>query len=392
MNELNMIRVLLDEAPPSAEVIAEGRRRVAASATEPGQPAARRGAAGHQTPPTAALRPARGRGLRRRPARRVVVGAVAVAAAAALALVALVPHGAPAARPGHGPADELAGRPARGFLLTMAVKAAAASPSTGRWYCHQMEQGGRVLVGPDDTTLQAPWAGGPPLAGYRYSLFTKYMIQSCSEPPTKGSPDGTVQGATQSLGAQPASPADAAAWRRAGSPASWIAWYDKTARITMAPGRRYLAGPRPLTANSGRGIMLPANPAQLKAFYLDHRALFDNGGTPNEILAEDAVGTMDGGQPNSTPAVRAAAFRVLASLPGIRMKPNVQDPAGQSGTAVFLGQTGSTMALLIVDPATSASLCIEDVARQPVAHAPAGTVLDYTLFLSSGWTNTPPSS
>ena len=30
MNELNMIRVLLDEAPPSAEVAAEGRRRIGA--------------------------------------------------------------------------------------------------------------------------------------------------------------------------------------------------------------------------------------------------------------------------------------------------------------------------------------------------------------------------
>ena len=37
MNELNMIRALLDEAPPSAEVMAEGRRRVAASAAEPGR-------------------------------------------------------------------------------------------------------------------------------------------------------------------------------------------------------------------------------------------------------------------------------------------------------------------------------------------------------------------
>jgi hypothetical protein len=388
MNELNMIRVLLDEAPPSAEVIAEGRQRIAASATEPGRPGARHRVAGPETRPAADLRPTRGRGLRRGPARRVAVGVAAVGAAAALALV---PHGAPAASPGHRQADELQGRPARSFLLTMAVKAAAAGQSTGRWYCSQKEQGGRVLVGPDDTTLQAPWGGGPPLVGYRYALFTKIMIESCFEPPTKGSPDGTVEGATQALGAQPASPADAAAWRRAGSPASWIAWYDKTVRITMAPGRRYLAGPRPLTGNSGRDTTLPTNPAQLKTFYLDHQAFFHNGGTPNEIVSEDAVGTMLP-ESMSTPAVRAAAFRVLASLPGIQIKPNVRDPAGQSGTAVFLGQTRSTLTLLIVDPATGAALCIEDVARQPVAHAPVGTVLDYTLFVSSGWTNTPRGS
>jgi hypothetical protein len=394
MHELNMIRVLLDEAPPSAEVIAEGRRRIAASTAEPGWPEARHGVVGHQTRPTAGLRSAPGRGFRHRSARRLAVGAAAAAAgaAAALALVTLVPHGAPAARPSHVRADGLPGRPARGFLLAMAVKAAAAGQSTGRWYCGQREQGDRMLVGRDDTTLQAPWGGGPPLAGYRYALFTKFMIESCFEPPTKGAPYGTVEGATQSLGAQPASPADAAAWRRAGSPTSWIAWYDKTVRITAAPGPRYQAGPRPLTGHSGNETTLPTNPSQLKAFYLDHQALFHNGGTPNEIVSDDAVSTMDDGGPGVTPAVRAAAFRVLASLPGIQVKPNVQDPAGQSGTAVLLGQTRSTLTLLIVDPATSASLCIEDVAKQPVAHAPAGTVLDYTLFVSMGWTNTPPGS
>jgi hypothetical protein len=393
MNELNMIRVLLDQAPPSAEVIAEGRQRIAASVAEPERPAAQRGVAGPQIRPTASLRPARGRGVRHRTARRVAAGVAAAGAAAALALVTLVPHGAPAARPSHGQADELAGRPARGFLLTMAVKAAAASPSTGRWYCELREQGDRVLVGPHDTTLQAPWAGGPPLAGYQYALFTKFMIQSCQEPPTKGSPYGAVESATQSLGTQPASPADAAAWRRAGSPTSWKAWYDKTVRITTAPGRRYVAGPRNLTGSNVSFTTLPANPAQLKAFFLNHQAEFYNAGTRSQILYNDALGVMDG---PSTPAVRAAAYRVLASLPGIQMKPNVQDPAGQSGTAVWLtgwpGQARGTLSLAIVDPATSTWLCVEDVAQQPVDHLAAGTVPHYTLFVSQGWTNTPPSS
>jgi hypothetical protein len=35
MNDLDMIRALLDEAPPSADVIAEGRRRIAVGATRP---------------------------------------------------------------------------------------------------------------------------------------------------------------------------------------------------------------------------------------------------------------------------------------------------------------------------------------------------------------------
>jgi hypothetical protein len=398
MNELNMIRVLLDEAPPSAQVIAEGRRRIAASAREPGRPAALRGVAALETRPANDLRPAGGGGFRRRAARRVAIGAVAAGAAAALAFVTLVPHGAPVAqhgapvaRPSRGQADDLAGRPARSFLLTMAVKAAAASPSTGRWYCQEREEGQRLLVGADDTTLQAPWDQGPAasLAGYQYAIFAKTMIQSCFEPPTKGAPYGSVAGATQALGAHPASPADAAAWRRAGSPTSWIAWYDRTVRITMAPGRRYLAGPRHLTGKSGYGTKLPTNPAQLKAFFLDHQAEFHEAGTPNEILYNDATTFMTG---QSAPALRAAAYRVLASLPGIRMKPGVQDPAGQSGTAVWLPQAGPTSAMVIVDPATSTRLCVQEVTKRSVAHAPAGTIIDYTLFTRSGWTSAPLSS
>ena len=156
----------------------------------------------------------------------------------------------------------------------------------------------------------------------------------------------------------------------------------------MAPGPRHLAGPRPLTAKSIYGIKLPTNPARLKAFFLDHEALFHEAGTPSEILYNDATTYMTG---QSSPALRAAAYRVLASLPGIRMKPNVQDPAGQSGTAVWLPQAGPTLAMVIVDPATSTQLCVVEVTKRSVAHAPAGTIIDYTLFTRSGWTNTPRS-
>jgi hypothetical protein len=393
MDELKMIRALLDEAPPSAEVIAEGRRRIAASAAEPGRSAALRGVAGHQTWPATHRRSARGRGFRHRTASRVALGAAAVGAAATLAFVTLVPHGAPAARPSHGQADDLAGLPARGFLLTIAVKAATAGQSTGRYFCWQHDSGGRVLVGPDDTTLQAPWdpGRGASLTGYQYTILTKSIVQSCFEPPRKGAPYGTVEAVTQRLGTQPASPADEAAWRRAGSPTSWMAWFDKTVRITTAPGPRRHAGPRNLTGAGLNYATLPASPARLKAFFLAHKAEFGNTGTKIEVLYDDATTVMNA---QSTPAVRAAAYRLLASLPGIRMKPNVQDPAGQSGTALWLRQPGPALGLTIVDPATGTLLCTEDVAQQPVpaAHVAVGTMLDYTLFVSSGWTNTPLSS
>jgi hypothetical protein len=382
MNELNMIRALLEEAPPSAEVIAEGRSRIAASTTEPGRPAVRRGVAGPYAPSAAGPRPALGRVFRLRPIRRVAIGAVVLGAAATLAVATLVPHGALA--------NALAGRSARQFLLAMSVKAAA-GPATGQYWCERTESGDRVLVGPDDTTLQSPWEGGPATpAGYQYAIFTRETDSGCLEPPRPGWPGGSVGNFTQSLGAQPASSADAAAWRRAGAPASWKAWYNYTVIITAATGPLESLPGEEGWAPGTTYNTLPASPAQLKAVFLAHPAYFGNNtGTPSEVLADDALAVMDG---PASPAVRAAAYQVLAGVPGVEMKPDVADPAGQSGTAVWASQAGPSLSLTIIDPATGTPLATEDVAQQPVADAPAGTVLDYTLFVSIGWTNTPPSS
>jgi hypothetical protein len=386
MNELKMIRALLDQVPPSAEVIAEGRRRIAASTAEPGRPAARRGVAGPHAPSAADRRLGLGRVSRLRPTRRVAVGAAVLGAAAALAVAALVPRGAPAT----GPAQALPGQPARQFLLAMAVKAAA-GPASGRYWCEQQVSGDRVLVGPHDTTLQPPWEGGPATpAGYRYAIFTRDALWTCLEPPRPGWPGGTVGNVMQSLGARPASPADAAAWRRAGSPGSWKAWYDYTVRITAAAGPRADIPDKQGWSAGENYATLPTSPARLKVVFLAHPAYFGNNtGTPTEVLSDDALGVIYG---PASPAVRAAAWRILASLPGVQMRPDVPDPAGQSGTAVWFPQAGPVLPLTIIDPVTGAPLAVEDVAQRPVAHAPAGTALDYTLFVSIGWTNTPPSN
>jgi hypothetical protein len=107
MNELKMIRVLLDEAPPSAEVIAEGRRRVAASAAAPGFAGARRGAARG----TAA-------GLLR-PRRRAVRVVVACGAAAAVAIGVAVTVGTGGAA---GPAKPAGGSAAYARLAAYVTK------------------------------------------------------------------------------------------------------------------------------------------------------------------------------------------------------------------------------------------------------------------------------
>src|SRR5262245_51632408 len=109
MDELQMVRRLLEEAPPSDEVVAEGRRRL----LEAGRPASPR--------PWVTAR----RGL--------ALSLTAATAAAGLVLAALVAGGGGGSAPeGGGPvATDLSSRT---VLLAAAVRAEAAAPTSGAYW------------------------------------------------------------------------------------------------------------------------------------------------------------------------------------------------------------------------------------------------------------------
>ena len=96
-------------------------------------------------------------------------------------------------------------------------------------------------------------------------------------------------------------------------------------------------------------------------------------------------------------AVRAAAYRVLANLPGISSLGTVTDPLGRTGVAVALpaistGDLGKQQQQLIVDPGTNTILSQQIVLVEPSqlaeqAGMKAGTVLNYTATTHIGWTN-----
>ena len=326
-------------------------------------------------------------------------------AAAALVIAALVTNIIPAGPahtgpgPAHtGPAGAVAGRPARAFLLAMATKAGhspGSNPAAGRYWCSQTVSGTRELVGPGNTLLPPPWvdsarhasATAPP--GYRYAIFSRSLAEDCLANPRPGWAGGSIGGFYQSLGTQPASPADAAAWRRAGSPDHWKAWYAPKV-VSRQAGPRQPAGAKPGQAPWGSDASLPADPAKLRAIFLAHPLPYSPSPDPtnDQEVATAALRVMSG---PVSPAVRAAAYQVLASVPGIQMKPGVRDPGGHVGTAVWMSQPGQPiLEWTIVDPATGNLLSYEDVAQRPIAGAPAGTVLDYALFIGAHWTDTAP--
>ena len=75
-----------------------------------------------------------------------------------------------------------------------------------------------------------------------------------------------------------------------------------------------------------------------------------SGELDDEQVMKAAVDILIYGKPS--PAQRGALFKVLADLPGIRIKKGVADPSGRIGTAMLLPQEGDTKEV-IFDPETS---------------------------------------
>jgi hypothetical protein len=322
----------------------------------------------------------RGRVLRRRRRLPGLAGAAAaVSAAAAVAIVTLGPTGLPAGPryQGAGPPGTLAGRAARPFLLTMAVKTAR-TPVTGRYWCTDAITAGLAAIGPNGAELTPPGEGqrpSPP-SSFRYAIISKSRVHSCEKP---GS--GTIGGFYQNLGARPATPADATAWHRAGSPDHWRAWYGQTIRRQAGP--REAAGAKPGQPPFGSYASLPANPAKLRAILLAHP--FGNTGHSRTLTLFSSARILL--LSPVTPAVRAAAYQVLAAIPGIQMKPNITDPGGRPGTAVWIHQPGWQYPVIIIDPTNGALLADEWLAGKPTWVYKPGTVTQYNEWVSASWTS-----
>jgi len=264
------------------------------------------------------------------------------------------------------------------------------------------------MVGAHNTVL--PWSshragaqaahGSARPAGYRYSLMERDRWEACWENPRPGWPGGTAGGTYQVLGAQPATPADAAAWRRDGSPSHW-AGSGSAGPVSGHPGRLWVNGPKPGGAPGPLGdfATLPTDPAKLRAI------LTGNVPGPSQAKVEERLSHESYRQIRDTaifdnalvvlggavrPAVRAAAFQLLASLPEVRMKPGVTDPSGQVTTAVWLNFPGGETQPSLIDPATAYVVANESLFARRTDGFAAGTVQSYALYRYQ-WTNRLPA-
>ncbi|HUR09234.1 MAG TPA: CU044_5270 family protein [Nonomuraea sp.] len=164
----------------------------------------------------------------------------------------------------------------------------------------------------------------------------------------------------QYLGAKPATPQDEAAWRTAGAPTSWRYPKNLAENRFAVPSKplEAAAGERTAERLHGRwkgmagdltGEMmtwnevraLPGEPDKLQS-YLEERITRQLTADPDagmnvqkvtaEVLRQGCVDIIS--RLPASPEARASAYRILASLPGIRAEGEVADPLGRRGQAI----------------------------------------------------------
>jgi hypothetical protein len=123
---------------------------------------------------------------------------------------------------------------------------------------------------------------------------------------------------------------------------------------------------------------------------------------PSALAAALAAGNVEGGPPggaeefvqigdilretDASPALRTAAFQVLADLPGVTSLGSVTDSAGQQGLGFSFDEPQAVTEEYIFDPTTSALLAETQVADTGYSQGDVavGTTVESATFLSSG--------
>ncbi|MFI6920240.1 CU044_5270 family protein [Nonomuraea spiralis] len=401
MDDLNLLRDLYDMPPATADVMAAGRARLSEAYTQTSQPdpalLAQPGpdAFAQPGPPERdELRGGRRSLLRALPGARndrpgarsdrgrrrrwPVVGASLAGAAAAVTVAAtlLAPTGqTPSAQEpsavgpsGRGSSSAVVRLSAREILLAAADSVGPASGEGAYWVRSAVN--GRFERDPSD----------------RYTLKTTRSVEAW----LPNAADRRTWVIRRDLGTVPATPEDEAAWRAAGSPRSWtLPGANPPVKLRTAPGE-----PDALRDDTGKTLTLlgtPMTPTTLKALPTTPEGLRD---TLEQIISK-GYGKERVNMDNqlfetgvrlvmnlpTSPEVRAAAYRMLAALPGATAEGEVTDPLGRRGQAVSRpGGTGEQYRF-VVDTTTGQPLALE---------SEIGQDRSYEAIKSTTWTDDEP--
>lgn len=373
MDELRMVRTMLDRPAPDDAVVAKGRERLRTAT----------------------------RGRRRTmPARRTlwVTGGLGLTAATAAAAVAIsttgttgTGGGAGGPQAGHSTTKTL---DARSILLAAATEADG-QPDGAGGYWHT------TIV--DRNTYRVADGG--------YTVVQRDQREQWT-PSLPGRPQWS---SNRSLGARPATAADTAAWQRAGSPATFkvrvpgkglkpmtLSTKPGPTRVDRAPladgGQVFWLG-RNVTMKDLRA--LPADPKRLKAslqrWYQGHGTESSSEPMSSDLWLYTVAKGLITEMP-ATPKVRGAAFRMLADLRAVRAIGQVKDAQGRSGAAIAVTErttrAGTLEHRLIIDTTAGRALGEDIVLVKPggftTGFAP-GSVWTSSTVVTQGWTSSAPT-
>lgn len=378
-NDLTAVRDLLAMPSPSPDAVITGRARLLAalSAPQEEEPAGRRGPVGRNW---------------RWPTLRFGLAGAAVAAALGIAVI-LPADGLVRLSPVPGPSASA--EPTARQILLAAATAMAKAPSHGAYWRTKVVTG-QLFLSPD--------------RGYVLRRQTSREVWLAKQ----GGGRDTWTG--RYLGAEPATTQDETAWRAAGSPSSWKYPADVTglgrvspgALVESAPGEQR-AGPHRVGWRNADGILskqlvtwkalrtIPTEPTRLRA-YLEARIAKESGMyVRREMEAElrEACLELLSGLPVS-PEVRASAYQILASMPGMKAEGQVTDPLGRTGQALSYqvntpeGRLGT--ARFVLDSASGLPLAEE---LKTVGEDTGGKEVEmgsFTAYEEIGWTDEKPGT
>ncbi|MBG0828228.1 CU044_5270 family protein [Planomonospora sp. ID67723] len=329
---------------------------------------------------------------------RALLGLVAAAAAVAVVAPAMLSDNTISVAPQPGTSvSATAGPTARQILLAAAVAAEKAPASGDYWR----------------TATVSQWMLTDPTRSYVLERSRSLETWRAKRP------DLQYWRIWQDLGVKPATPQDEAAWRAAGAPTSWR--YPKNMKtenlfsvpfkpLKAAAGERTaerlygkwkgsagdLAG-KSLTWKEVRAI--PGEPEALRS-YLEERigrleltgSMMDVEEARAYILLRDCVDIISGLP--ASPEVHASAYRILASLPGIRAEGEMTDPLGRRGQTLTYQEEIEpglfSKVQLVVDPSTGLLLAEVRTNTTKLANGRQAELRLSTSFRAIGWTDERP--
>ncbi|MCG5212794.1 CU044_5270 family protein [Streptosporangium sp. KLBMP 9127] len=296
-----------------------------------------------------------------------VAGLAAAAVAAAVTVTVTVTVTMPGLLGEGTPPAEVATISGRSILLAAASTAAGTSSSGAYWRVrklHRQTHPERLGTGEN-----------------RYWLVESRVTEQWV------ARDGRIWSGSRALGARPRGAADEAAWRRDGSPAEWSS-RGEVLSVSAAKGEvRRITGKVPFSM-AGRETTfeeiqrLPADPAALTDVVAE-TVRQERADSPEGVLA-DALSGLLWSKP-TPPDVRAAAYRALADLPGVRYLGTSADQRGRPGAAFSFDLQGSIRRTLIIDPASS------QVLSATITGTPGGVDDRVEVVLEAGWTDDRPA-